>query len=313
MAQCEVVQLVSISPRFDTELVRRYGALPLFDKHSATDVPPEAGTARVLVTTARAGFDRGLIDRLPALQAVCSWGVGYDTLDIDAAAERGIAVSNTPDVLDDCVADLAWALLLAVARKVAQADHYVKAGRWRDMGGFPQAMRVSGKRLGILGMGRIGRAIAKRAAGFSMDIGYHNRRAHPEAAGRYFDKLTDLADWCDFLVVACPGGPQTRHLVDAQVLRALGSEGILINIARGSIIDEQALEAALRDGVLGGAGLDVLESEPVMPASFRGMDHLVLTPHIGSATRDTRGDMEDLVLANVEAWLAKGCLLTPVR
>jgi lactate dehydrogenase-like 2-hydroxyacid dehydrogenase len=282
---------------------------------ASASAPPDVELlreARVAVTSVRRGFTRAMLDSMPALSAVCSWGVGYETLDVAAAAARGVVVSNTPGVLDDCVADLAWALLLAAARRTAVGDRYVKGGEWRSIGAFPLSTRVSRKRLGIVGLGRIGMAIARRGAGFDMAVRYCGRHPRANAPYEYMASLLELASWADFLVLACPGGPATRHLVDAPVLRALGPTGILVNIARGSVVDEAALVAALRSGELGGAGLDVLEHEPAVPAELRAMDQVALMPHVGSATRETRADMARLVLDNVASFLDGGRLLTPV-
>lgn len=309
----QIVQLTSLGDIFDAELARRFRVLRLWQRESPLQALSEhGGASRVAVTSVRAGLTRQQIELMPALQAACSWGVGYETLDVTAAVERGVLLSNTPDVLDDCVADLAWALMLTVARQTATGDRYVKNGEWRAIGMFPLSTRVSGKRLGILGMGRIGAAIAKRGAGFDMEIAYNNRHARPDSPYRFVDSLTELAQWADFLVVACPGGAATRHLVSADVLRALGSRGILINIARGTVVDEAALEAALRNGEVGGAGLDVLEHEPTVPDAFKSMDHVALMPHVGSATHETRADMARLVLDNVVSFFDDGALLTPV-
>lgn len=310
---CEVIQLASLGDAFDDQLAKRFRVLPLWQSASPQEALSALGaSARVAVTSVRKGLSREQIALMPSLQAVCSWGVGYETLDVPAAVEHGIKISNTPEVLDDCVADLAWALLLTVARQTATGDRYVKEGHWKTIGAFPLSTRVSGKRLGILGMGRIGAAIAQRGTGFSMEVRYNNRRERPESPYQYMASLVELAQWADFLVVACPGGESTRHLVNAEVLDALGPKGFVVNIARGSVIDEQALESALREGRLGGAGLDVLEHEPKMPASFKGMDQLALMPHVGSATHDTRADMARLVFDNVVSYMETGRLLTPV-
>ncbi len=309
----QVVQIASLGEEFDARLAARFRVLPLWQcKQPLEALAQHAGASRVAVTSVRAGLSCRQIELMPALQAVCSWGVGYETLDVDAAAQRGVRISNTPDVLDDCVADLAWALLLAVARQTSVGDRYVKEGRWRAIGAFPLSTRVSGKKLGILGMGRIGAAIARRGAGFDMEIGYNNRHVRPDSPYRYVASLAELARWADFLVVACPGGSATRHLVGAEVLRALGPRGILINIARGTVVDEVALEAALRAGELGGAGLDVLEHEPAVPKAFKNMDQVALMPHVGSATRETRADMTQLVFDNVVSFFEHDKLLTPV-
>jgi Lactate dehydrogenase and related dehydrogenases len=314
MQSCQIVQLASLGEAFDAELARRYRVLPAW--RLGPGQAPDArlmAQATVAVTSVRHGMTRAEMDRMPSLRAICSWGVGYDTLDIAAAMQRGLQVSNTPHVLDDCVADLAWSLLLAVARRTAAADRYVKQGRWQALGEFPLSTRVSGKRLGILGLGRIGAAIARRGAGFDMQIRYHGRRVRKDVPYGYEPTTVALAQWADFLVVSCVGGPETRNLVDACVLRALGPRGILVNVSRGTVVDQAALLAALRSGELGGAGLDVLEQEPSQAQEFADLDQVVLTPHVGSATHETRQAMADLVMRNVQAWFESGRLLTPVE
>ena len=308
----EIVQVGSAGIHADTEMAKRFSVLQLTGKDVPADIATRAADARVLVTSASRGASRELMASLPALEAVCNWGVGTDKVDVAAAREMGIAVSSTPDVLNDCVADLAFALMLAAARRTSEADRFVKAGEWRAIGDFPETIRVSGKRLGILGMGRIGEAIARRGAGFDMAIGYHNRSAKEGAPGTYFADLEELARWADFLVIACPGGEATRHIVNAAVLDALGPRGIVVNIARGTVIDEAALVTALVEGRVGGAGLDVLENEPAVPDALKSLDQVVLTPHIGSCTRETRYAMSDLVLRNVVSWMEGRTLVTPV-
>lgn len=306
-----VLQRAPIGPLADDALASRFAAARLWEAADpAAWLQAHGKAVTVLVTSAREGCDAALMDALPSLRAICSWGVGVDTIDMPAAAARGIQVGNTPDVLDDCVADLAWALLLAAARRVGAADRHVRDGHWNRLGDFPLTTRVSGKRLGILGLGRIGRAIARRADGFAMDVRYHARGPRPDAPYRYEPSLTALAAWCDFLVVACVGGPGTRHLVSADVLAALGPRGVLVNIARGSVVDEAALIAALAGGRLGGAGLDVFEVEPGGPSALRGRDDVVLSPHVGSGTVETRAAMEQLVVDNVAAFLRSGRVLT---
>ena len=216
-----------------------------------------------IVTSANFGANAELINALPDLKAICSWGVGYETIDVAAAQARGVQVSNTPDVLTDCVADLAWGLLIAAARRMGQGERFVRSGQWGQIhGSIPLGMRVSGKKLGIVGLGRIGDAIAKRGAGFDMQVRYHNRRQRDDVAYGYEASLVELARWADFLIVATVGGAGTRHLVNQEVLEALGPKGIVVNIARGPVIDETALVAALEAGKLGWAALDVFEHEP---------------------------------------------------
>ncbi|MCE3271811.1 MAG: ghrB 1 [Ramlibacter sp.] len=311
--RARILQVGTLGDETDATLQAQYDVLRLWETPGGLDALAErtAGITAV-VTSVRHGCRADLIARLPDLRAICSWGVGYETIDVAAAHARGIAVSNTPEVLDDCVADLAWALLLAAARRTSVADRYVKTGQWRSIGAFPLSTRVSGKRMGILGLGRIGEAIARRGSGFGMEIGYHNRRARAGVPYRYVESLVELARWSDFLVVACEGGPATRHLVSAEVLDALGPRGIVVNIARGSVIDEAAMVRALAEGRLGGAGLDVLEHEPAVPPELLGMDQVALTPHVGSATHETRREMAQLVLDNLASFLAGRGLLTLV-
>jgi len=262
-----------------------------------------------LVTSGAFGADAALIGALPSLKVISSFGVGTDALDLAEAARRGIAVGNTPDVLNDCVADLAMALVLDVARGVAAADRFLRRGDWLN-GRFRLAQRVSGRRLGIVGLGRIGRTIAKRAGGFDMDIRYHSRRVVADAPWQHEPSLTALASWCDFLVVIVSGGPETRHLVNADVLDALGPQGFLINVARGSVVDEAALVKALQDGRIAGAGLDVFDREPNVPTELIAMDNVVLLPHVASGTEQTRRAMADLVRENLRAFYRDGRVLT---
>lgn len=310
----ELAQLVSLGAVHDAELAARWRVLPLFreDEPEARlkALAPEVG---LVVTSARVGLKAETLQVLPRVRAICSWGVGCDALPLEAARARGIGVSNTPDVLSECVADMAWGLLLACARQIPEGDRYVRSGRWVAQGKFPLSTQVWGKRLGILGLGRIGEAIARRGLGFGMSVRYHNRRARPDLPDYgYEESLTALAEWADFLAVACPGGVATRHLVDAAVLQALGPQGILVNIARGSVVDESALIPLLQSGALGGAGLDVFEHEPGAPEALMGIDRVVLMPHAASGTRETVAKMSQLVVDNLIAWRETGRLLTPV-
>lgn len=254
---------------------------------------------------------RSLLQRLPAARVVSVFGVGYDGVDVQAALDCKIAVTHTPGVLSEDVADLAMALMLSVARKVAQADAFVRAGRWLD-GPIALGRKVSGARLGIVGLGRIGQAIAKRAQAFGMSIAYTARSAKADLPYRFFPDPASLAAQCDFLVVITPGGAGTRHLIDAKVLAALGPKGFLINVARGSVVDEQALIQALSEGTIAGAGLDVFADEPRVPEALRSMPQVVLTPHMASATTETRQAMADLAFANLQAGVEGRALITPV-
>lgn len=305
-----LLQLAEIGPLADRLLRDELKAVRLWEQEEGW-LAAHGAEVGLLATSVRRGCETEMIAALPNLRAISSWGVGYDTLDVEAAHARGIQVANTPDVLDDCVADLAWGLLIAAARRIPAADRYVSAGEWVELGGFPLTTKVSGKRLGILGLGRIGGAIARRGQGFSMEVRYHGRT--PKNAPYGFEpSLTALAAWSDFLVVAAGGGPETRHLVSAEVLAALGPRGILVNIGRGSVVDQEALIAALDSGALGGAGLDVLQGEPGAPAALLNRDNVVVSPHVGSATIETREAMEQLVVDNLRAFLREGRVLTPI-
>jgi hydroxypyruvate reductase len=264
-----------------------------------------------LVSTSKNGADGALMDALPKLKAIAHFGVGYDTVDVAAATKRGIAVSNTPDVLNDCVADVAMGLLIDVARGLSASDRFVRRGDWLK-GQFPLATRVSGKKLGIAGLGRIGQTIVRRALGFDMDIRYHSRNPVQGVTFQHEPSLVALAQWCDFLVVIVSGGPATRHLVSAEVINALGPRGFLINVSRGTVVDEAALIDALVNKRIAGAGLDVFEEEPNVPQALLALDNVVLLPHLASGTNETRQAMADCVLANLQSFFEKGSLATPV-
>ena len=251
-----------------------------------------------------------LLDRLPALELISVFGVGYDGVPVDYSRDRGVRVTNTPDVLTDDVADVGLALILMTMRDFARLDRFVRDGRWLA-GGPWLTTRLAGRTVGILGLGRIGAAIAHRVEALGMKVAWTGRRPR-DVAWRYVPDLVDLARESDVLVVACPGGPATRHLVDARVLEALGPEGTLVNIARGSIVDEEALVRALADGTIKAAGLDVYADEPRVPPAMLAMDNVALLPHVGSATRETRQAMADLCKANLDAWFDGGRVLTLV-
>lgn len=291
-----------------------------FDTHLlASEADPQAylaahgGEFEGFVTSAGVGIAAATMDKMPKLRAISSFGVGLDRLDLAAARSRGIAVGYTPDVLNDCVADLAMVLMLDVARRVSEADRFVRRGGWTTPGvaSFPLARKVSGAKLGIVGLGRIGQTIAKRAGGFDMDIRYHSRRPVEGVAWRHEPSLTELARWCDFLVVITAGGAATRHLINAEVLDALGPRGFIVNVARGSVIDEAALVRALVDKRIAGAGLDVFENEPQVPTELFALDNVVLLPHIASGTQETRQAMADRTFDNLQGFLRDGRMVSP--
>jgi lactate dehydrogenase-like 2-hydroxyacid dehydrogenase len=256
-------------------------------------------------------IDEALMRRLPSLEIVASFGVGYDHVDARWAGEHGIVVTHTPGVLDDEVADVAMALTIMAVRQLPQAERYLRGGKWLKAS-FPLTASLRGRTLGILGLGRIGKAIARRAEAFGLMVVYHGRRAQPDAPYRHYPSLTAMAEACDILMVAAPGGPDTQHIVSNEVLSALGRDGVLVNISRGSLVDEQALIKALRSHTILGAGLDVFEKEPKVPAALLALDNVVLLPHVGSASVKTRHAMAQCVLDNLLAWSAGNPPLNPV-
>jgi lactate dehydrogenase-like 2-hydroxyacid dehydrogenase len=256
-------------------------------------------------------LDDALMARLPKLEIIANFGVGYDSIDAAAAARRGVIVTNTPDVLTDEVADLAMGLLLATVRELPQSDRYLRAGRWLEKP-YPLTTSLRTRKVGIVGLGRIGKAFAARLAPFGVPMAYHGRSRQEDVALRYYPSLVKMAEDVDTLVSIAPGGAATHHMINADVLKALGPTGILINVGRGSVVDEQALTAALAGKVILSAGLDVFEDEPRVPAELIAMDHIVLLPHVGSASVHTREGMGQLQVDNLTSWFAGKGPVTPV-
>jgi len=279
--------------------------------HDTAAFAKAAPRIRAICGSGESKLGEALVAQLPALEIVSIMGVGYDGVDVAACKARGVTVTHTPDVLNDDVADLALALMLDVARRIPQADRHVREGRW-PQGNMALATKMSGARLGLVGIGRIGQAIAHRAQAFGMSVAYTARSARPQLPYAFHATPAALAAASDFLVVITPGGAATRKLIDAAVLQALGPKGYLVNVARGSVVDEAALVEALRHGTIAGAALDVFENEPHVPDALRAMDNVVLTPHIGSATQATRQAMADLAFANLKAHFAGQALPSPV-
>ena len=249
--------------------------------------------------------------KFPNLELIASFGVGYDGVDIEAAKARKIAVTNTPGVLDDAVADLTIGLLIAVTRGMVVGDNYIRNGEWLKAN-MPLMSHLRGRQAGILGLGRIGLAIAQRLQAFGIEINYHNRRERSDVDYKYYSSLSMMAQDVDFLILSCVGGEETKKIVNREIMKKIGPNGVLINISRGSVVDEGDLVACLEEGKLGGAGLDVFTSEPHVPEALFKMPQVVLQPHIGSATLQTRIAMGQLVVDNVDAYYAKKPLLTPV-
>jgi lactate dehydrogenase-like 2-hydroxyacid dehydrogenase len=304
----DILQLVPLRPEVQKDLAARYRV------HGKGDFDKVAGVVRGCVTNGHSGPPPEMIDRMPKLEIIASASVGYDGIPVEYARSKGIPVTNTPDVLNDDVADLAIGLMIMTARRLVVTDRYVRSGRWPKEGEYPLApQRASGKRVGILGMGRIGKEIGKRAEAMNNTVAYHSRRPVDDVAYKYYPSLVELAKNSDFLIVIIPSTPQTQKIVGKDVIEALGPTGILVNVARGAVVDEDALVEALTAGKLGGAGLDVFVNEPQVPEVLFGMDNVVLEPHVGSATLETRRAMSQLVLDNLDAKFAGKPLLTEIK
>jgi hydroxypyruvate reductase len=303
----DILQLVPLRPEVQKELEARYR---LYGK---ADFDKVAGIVRGCVTNGHSGPPPEMIDRMTKLEIIASASVGYDGIPVEYARSKGIPVCNTPEVLNDDVADLAIALMIMTARRLVVTDRYVRAGRWPKEGEYPLANRASGKRVGILGMGRIGKQIGKRAEAMNNTVAYHTRNPVKDVAYKHYPDLVELARNSDFLVIIIPATPQTNKIVSKAVIEALGPTGILVNVARGAVVDEDALVEALVSGKLGGAGLDVFVNEPQVPEVLFGMDNVVLQPHVGSGTHETRRAMSQLVLDNLDAKFAGKPLLTEIK
>jgi lactate dehydrogenase-like 2-hydroxyacid dehydrogenase len=280
---------------------------------AAASLLDAATAARARGVAAMSRIDAAFIDALPSLEIVAGFGVGYDAIDAAHCATRGVMVTNTPDVLSDEVADTAVGLLINTVRELPRAEAWLRNGRWEREGGYPLTpATLRGRHVGIFGLGRIGRAIATRLTAFGLKVAYHNRRPMAGLDYDYYPSLRELAAAVDTLICVAPGGAATERAVDAEILRALGPDGIFINIGRGSTVDEPALIAALRDGTIRAAGLDVFSDEPHVPRALFDLPNAYLLPHVGSATMHTRRAMADLTADNLIAWFTQGRALTPV-
>lgn len=311
MSKPEILTVAKLWPPYLQELQQTYVVHERTHELDPTAFAQIAPRIRAIAGGGESQVTRALMSQLPALEMISVFGVGYDRYDVAAAHERRIPVTNTPDVLTDDVADMGIALMLALSRSIPQADKYVREGKWTS-GPMPLARKVSGARLGIVGLGRIGSAIARRAAGFDMSIAYTSRNKVADSPYTYYPTPAALAAEVDFLMVITPGGADTKGLINAEVLNALGAKGYLINVARGSVVDESALITALQNNVIAGAALDVFENEPHVPAALCAMSNVVLAPHVASATWQTRRAMADLAFGNLQAHFAGKPLLTPV-
>jgi lactate dehydrogenase-like 2-hydroxyacid dehydrogenase len=305
----EILQTHPLLASCEQALAARYSVHKLHEQ-ADKDAWLAANGARIRAH-AGSGVQADLMDKLPNLEIIASFGVGYDNIDIATARARNIRVTNTPDVLNDAVAELTIGLMVALARRIPQADQFVRQGKWPS-GNFGLFSELTGKTVGILGLGRIGKEIAVRAQAMKMRVVYYGRHHQPSVPYIYYDKLEDMARDSDWLVVIAPGGKGTEGIVSRQVLEALGPKGRIVNVARGTLIDEQAMVQLLVNGGLGGAALDVFENEPQVPPELLALDTVVLSPHQGSATHQTRNKMGALVVANLDAHFAGEPLLSAV-
>jgi lactate dehydrogenase-like 2-hydroxyacid dehydrogenase len=292
-------------------LQNEFNAVKLWEAPDRDAALKSASTVRALAHFGHSKVDGKLMDALPKLELIANFGVGVDQIDLEAAKKRNILVTNTPDVLNDCVADCAMALVLNTLRKFPQSEGYLRAGHWPVKGPYPLATSVGGKTLGVLGLGRIGEAIAKRAQAFGMKIRYHNRNKK-NVPYDYDADLVTLAKNSDVLMIVTPGGAGTAKLVNAKVLDALGPQGYVVNVARGSVVDELVLLKYLQEKKIAGAGLDVFEHEPKVPEAFYTLDNAVLFPHVASATVETRKGMGDLQVENLHLHFAGKPVKTPI-
>ena len=314
------MQKVLIYSRFPKALMVRIGER--FELLDAAGKPPaqvfsgeQLSTIRAMITAGGTQLPGSVMDTLPSLRAIICYGTGYDGVDLTAAKARNIAVGNSPGANAASVADLAVTLMLAATRRIIPADGFVRDGSWAAAKPSPLLRALPGnpgRRIGVYGMGEIGRKIASRMAAFETEVGYFSRTKH-DLPYRYFESLAALAEWCNVLMIAVRAGADTHHVVNAGILKKLGSDGYIVNIARGSVIDEAALIAALQNSTIAGAGLDVFEKEPHPPGPLTTLPNVVLTPHIGGHTSDSHAAMQDCVIANLEAFFADRPLAYPVR
>ncbi|WP_198970151.1 2-hydroxyacid dehydrogenase [Xylophilus sp. ASV27] len=311
MTQPLVLLLSTLAEPYRAQIAERYQLLyaPTAAERAA-QIAARGAEVRVVLTIGTVGLSAAEIDAMPRLELVCTLGVGYERVDVEHARARGIALANGAGTNDDCVADQALGLLLAAVRRIPQNDRACREGLWRDA--LPMSPQVAGKRMGILGLGTIGRKIAQRARGFDIEVGYHNRKPRADVPYAYFGTLAALAAWCDFLVIATPGGAATRHMVDAEVLAALGPRGYLVNIARGSVVDTAALADALAQQRIAGAALDVYESEPERPETLLGFAELVLSPHVSGRSPEAIQNTVSRFIANADGHFAGRGVVSPI-
>ncbi len=309
-------EIIMIGPMLKTAMDELEASYAVHRYWEAADKPAllaDVGPRiRAVATDGASGCPSDVLAACPGIELIASFGVGYDGIDIPAAKERGIRVTTTPDVLNDAMAEITIGLMISLAHKLPQADRWVREGKWVPGTSFGLTSELTGRTVGILGLGRIGKEIAARAQAMKMRVVYHGRREQPHQPFAFYPDLTEMARAVDWLVVIAPGSAETRGIVSREVLEALGPEGYLVNVARGTLIDESAMVEMLASGALGGAALDVFEREPHVPEDLYKLDNVVLSPHQGSATEKTRFQMGDLLVRNMAAHFAGEPLLTPL-
>jgi lactate dehydrogenase-like 2-hydroxyacid dehydrogenase len=313
LAKIEILVPGQLPDNTQTTLAERFSCHRISDPGEFESLAPELRAGfRGIARGAHFSIPRAMIEHLPKLEIIANFGVGYDGINLKAAAERGVVVTNTPDVLTEEVADTALGLILMTVRELSAAERYVRAGNWARKGNYPLTATLRDRTVGILGLGRIGMAVARRLDAMRVPVVYHTRRPRPDVGYRHFADLRAMAAAVDVLVIVIPGTSETKNLVGRDILAALGPSGILINMGRGSVVDEPALIEALRARTILAAGLDVFPDEPNVSAELIGLSNTVLLPHIGSATVHTRNAMGQLVVDNLSSWFDKGAPLTPV-
>ncbi len=305
----EILQTHKLLDTCEKALAERFTVHKL---HEAADKAELiARVAPAVRAIAGGAVDDALMAKLPKLEIIANFGVGYDSIDTNAARARNIRVTNTPNVLNDAMAEITIGLMIALARRLPQTDQFVRQGKWLK-GNFPLLSELNGKTVGILGLGRIGKEVAARAQAMKMRVVYHGRKRQPDEPHIYYDNLVDMARDADWLVLIAPGGKATEKIVNREVLTALGPQGFLVNVGRGTLVDEPVLVEMLQSGGIAGAALDVFEKEPQVPEALFALDNVVLSPHQGSATHQTRNKMGALVVANLDAHFAGEPLLSAV-
>lgn len=309
----DILVVRPMMPSVEEALAEAFTVHKLYEADDKTAFLARVGSqVRGVATNGHTGCPPEIMNKLPNLEMISSFGVGYDAIDTEDCRTRGIRVSNTPDVLTDAMAETTMGLMIALCRRIPQADAYTRAGRWAAEGNFPLTGELTGRTLGILGLGRIGKEVARRAQAFKMQVVYHGRSRQKDEPYPYYASLVEMAKASDWLVCIVPGSAETDKIINDEVIDALGPQGMFVNVGRGSSVDEAALIKALQEGRIGGAALDVFEDEPNVPEALFPLDNVVLSPHQGSATHKTRWAMGDLVVRNLKAHFSGLPIITPV-